>query len=100
MSRADAKIVNDWMLTPNADDAWRNMPPEVFYAAARLARDTLAVTDRKIVQIAAAGHENVSTTQSNLTLFALCNDGTVWDINNQQATWRQLPPIPQAEPDS
>lgn len=33
---------------------------------------------RKVIQIALAGHENTSSTQCNLTLVALCDDGTIW----------------------
>lgn len=51
----------------------------------------------KIIQIAAAGHENVITTQCNVTLFALDDNGDVWGIGNQDQTWRKLPPLP-AEP--
>lgn len=32
----------------------------------------------KVIQIALAGHENTSSTQCNLTLVALCDDGTIW----------------------
>lgn len=52
---------------------------------------------RKIIQIATAGHENVSATQCNLTLFALCDDGTLWETNDQKTTWREVSPVPQSE---
>lgn len=50
---------------------------------------------RRIIQITAAGHENVSTTQCNLTLFALCNDGTVWEMQNGRSNWMRVPDIPE-----
>jgi len=34
----DATLVVQWMTTPNVDDAWRNMPADVFYACYRTAR--------------------------------------------------------------
>jgi len=49
----------------------------------------------KIIQIAACGHVNTSTTQSNLTLFALCDDGRLWALNCANGSWSDVPlPIP------
>jgi len=41
---------------------------------------------RKIIQI----------TGSDSTLFALCDDGTVW-VNQEDPMWRAVNPIPQEE---
>lgn len=48
---------------------------------------------RKAVQLAAV-------TQSGATypdLFALCDDGTIWQMLNHESYWQQLPDIPQSE---
>lgn len=50
---------------------------------------------RKIIQIAAAGHANTSATQSDLTMFALCDDGTTWAIDSAKCQWLIFPEIPQ-----
>lgn len=44
----------------------------------------------KIVQISACGHDNVSTTQSNLTLFVLYDNGRVWAMNGANGSWSEL----------
>ena len=54
---------------------------------------------RHIVQIVTNGHKETGRTQSEESLFALCNDGTVWCINNRDSRWRLLPRIPQESRD-
>lgn len=56
---------------------------------------------RKIISIATAGVENVSSTQCNHITTALCDDGTVWELrdNTERPAWTQLPEIPQSETD-
>lgn len=51
------------------------------------------VGDRKIIQISIGSH-SVSD-----TVFALCNDGTVWGIQTKLSypKWEKLPAIPQPE---
>lgn len=60
----------------------------------------------KVIQIALAGHENTSSTQCNLTLVALCDDGTMWTSYNDKTLcgtsgernpWMQVIPIPGTE---
>jgi hypothetical protein len=52
----------------------------------------------KIIQIAACGHENTSATQSNMTLFALCDDGRLWALNGATWDWDAVPlPIPESD---
>lgn len=48
---------------------------------------------RKIIQIAATPE----TKNSFRTVFALCDDGTVWDIFESGDGWELLPPIPQGQ---
>lgn len=48
---------------------------------------------RKIVQINSCGNRD-----SGIEIYALCDDGTMWDLSGGQ--WVQFPPIPQDhEPD-
>ena len=52
--------------------------------------------NRKVIQISACGHENTISTQSDVSLFALCSDGSMWVLSDQSMLqWRQLPPIPE-----
>jgi hypothetical protein len=51
---------------------------------------------RKIVQIAACGVDNVQSTQCNSFLYALCDDNSVWYIPNNDAKWFPVPPVPDA----
>lgn len=53
---------------------------------------------RKVIQITGAGVDNVSGTQCNHMLHALCDDGTVWMIRNVDDEWWPIPAIPQATP--
>ena len=50
---------------------------------------------RKIIQIAVTQD---STNDPAITLFALCDDGTVWGSSEvyQWTSWKKLPPIPQS----
>jgi len=54
---------------------------------------------RKIIQIALCGHNETMMTQSEFTLFALCDDGEVFFITNRElrdmAGWSVAPSIPQ-----
>jgi len=56
--------------------------------------------ERKPIQISAAGVENTSSTQCNLVLFALCDDGTIWELRDNTANpaWHKLPAVPQDQP--
>lgn len=50
---------------------------------------------RKIIQI------QLGRVVGELDLYlALCDDGTVWQQDNYDKTWTQLPPIPQDEEES
>lgn len=62
---------------------------------------------RKIIQIAAAQHGMSPATQSETAIFALCDDGTLWETDNRRGGWprgteqgwQQMGPIPDtAEP--
>lgn len=48
---------------------------------------------RKIIQIASEylGEKYVEPS----TVLALCNDGTVWSLNEDRKGWGKLPDIPQ-----
>lgn len=52
---------------------------------------------RKIIQITAS--ESSSETWHYMHLYALCDDGTVWQMEtgeiSQRRKWEQLPEIPQ-----
>lgn len=48
---------------------------------------------RKIVQIAAAQCPDASYPH----LFALCDDGTAWQMLDYKSHWEPLPEIPQSE---
>ena len=48
---------------------------------------------RKIVQIAAAFDSGATYAD----LFAVCDDGTAWQMLNHESHWQQLPEIPQQE---
>lgn len=61
---------------------------------------------RKIIQIAVAGTVENSATQSELSIFALADDGTLWHTDNreiskasvwQSGVWRQLPCLPDCD---
>ena len=58
---------------------------------------TMGHTMRKIIQIAFSGVENTSQTQCNAQLFALCDDGTLWMIKNNDDKWIKIPNVPQEE---
>lgn len=45
------------------------------------------VATRKVVQ----------TTATSETLYALCDDGTIWGIFSLEKGWKPVPPIPQGE---
>jgi hypothetical protein len=50
----------------------------------------------KIIQIAMTGHENTPFTQSEWTLIALYDDGSLWTRNNRNCNWEKLPlPLPE-----
>lgn len=44
----------------------------------------------KIIQITATGHANTMQTQSDWTLFALCDDGSLWMRDSSGAPWQQM----------
>ena|ERR1700742_4063060 len=50
---------------------------------------------RKIIQIACAGVENTQHTQANYIRLVLCDDGSVWESDDQRPAWNRLPDIPQ-----
>lgn len=50
---------------------------------------------RRIIKITSCGVAENSCTQCEMMLHALCDDGTVWEIDNRGAGWRPMPPIPQ-----
>lgn len=57
-------------------------------------------TTRRVIQITSCGVEENASTQCEMFLHALCNDGSVWEIDNRGAGWRRMPPIPQGETDN
>ena len=52
---------------------------------------------RKIVSTSTAGVANTSGTQCNWITTAVCDDGSVWWLRDNDTDWRQHPPIPQAD---
>lgn len=50
---------------------------------------------RRAVAIAMARTENNYATQCNYVTTALCNDGTMWSIRDNDTEWREMPGIPQ-----
>lgn len=50
--------------------------------------------ERKIIQIATMGVENVQTTQCYYITTALCNDGTIWQLRHAEDEWTRLPCVP------
>ena len=64
-----------------------------------LAETTVAlevIMARRIVQIAACGVDNVSSTQCAYMVLALCDDGTLWEQRNTSSAWQCLFSIPDA----
>lgn len=56
---------------------------------------------RKIVQISVTGVVNNSSTQCNYVTAALCDDGTVWVIDDYaDRGWLKYPDIPQPTPEA
>lgn len=53
---------------------------------------------RTIINITTAGVQNNAGTQCNWITTAVCNDGTVWFLRDNDTEWRQLPEIPQDRP--
>jgi hypothetical protein len=45
----------------------------------------------KIIQIAACGHEHTLRTGAPMTLFALCDDGSLWEFKGTDGSWRKVP---------
>lgn len=50
---------------------------------------------RKIIQVAVTGVANTAATQCNYITTALCDDGTVWEMDDASRRWGELAPIPQ-----
>lgn len=55
---------------------------------------------RKIIQICSGVYSDCSTEYIDSDLFALCDDGTVWNLvqGNQGKKWKLLPEIQQDNP--
>jgi hypothetical protein len=51
---------------------------------------------RKIIQIATCGVDNVQSTQCNAILYALCDDGSLFGRCNNDDAWWQVPSVPDA----
>ncbi len=49
---------------------------------------------RKVIQIIGHHLENNASTQANSVLYALCNDGTIWEMWGHRP-WTQVTEIPQ-----
>lgn len=46
---------------------------------------------KKVIQVAITGHANTSQTQSDVTLVALCNDGTMLALSGFGGEWLEIP---------
>ena len=44
----------------------------------------------KIIQITSCGHNNTPRTQSDGTLFALCEDGSLWAMPVEGGRWQTI----------
>lgn len=53
---------------------------------------------RKIIQISTALAFDNNEEDTEETLFALCDDGTVWALGTRRKRWVLMKPIPQDEP--
>jgi hypothetical protein len=50
---------------------------------------------RRVVTISVSGVANNAGTQCNYITTAVCDDGSLWWLRDNDAEWRELPPIPQ-----
>jgi hypothetical protein len=50
---------------------------------------------RRVVSVSVCGVENNASTQCNWITTVICDDGALYWIRNNDAEWRELPPIPQ-----
>lgn len=74
---------------------YKRAPPEIGVVAMTLGEAICGEPyGSKVIQISAAGHDNTSTTQSNLSCFALCEDGTIWLIDTASLRWTKMPELP------
>jgi len=48
---------------------------------------------RKVIQLATTGHESLAA--SCMSLFALCNDGSMFHLDSTDWAWVPVPDIPQ-----
>ena len=59
---------------------------------------------RKIIQISCSGVDNVSSTQCSFIIIALCDDNTIWELDNNTSPrmpkWIKLPDIPEVRNDN
>lgn len=53
------------------------------------------VVGRRVVTISVAGVANNASTQCNWITTAVCDDGSMWWLRDNDAEWRELPTIPQ-----
>lgn len=60
--------------------------------------------NRKIIQISCCQIENTMSTQCQMMIMALCDDGTLWSTDNcrmyegcELQPWHQIRPIPQID---
>lgn len=53
------------------------------------------IPGRRIVSVSVAGVQNNPGTQCNWLTTAVCDDGSIWCIKDNEAEWWELPPIPQ-----
>lgn len=52
---------------------------------------------RKIVQITSCGVVNHYSTQCDMLLHALCDDGSLWVVSNAGEGWQRVAEIPKGE---
>jgi len=50
---------------------------------------------RKIIQIAADSSSSSAGNAFFASIYALCDDGTVWDFIFQERKWTRIPDVPQ-----
>ena len=54
-------------------------------------------TTRRVIQITSCGVQENGSTQCEMFIHALCDDGTVWRTDNRSEEWTKLPSIPADE---
>ena len=52
------------------------------------------MNQRKVIQLTSCRVDNNLSTQCNFFLHALCDDGSMWSIRDNEKEWFQVPQVP------